>query len=61
MNSVNIGWDSTTSQKHLIFIVVSQVRTKMREKGKQEKKSLRMNKSKENTLIYMHMYIHTQT
>ena len=34
---------------------------KMREKGKQEKKSLRMNKSKENTLIYMHMYIHTQT
>ena len=38
MNSVNIGWDSTTSQKHLIFIVVSQVRTKMSEKGKQEKK-----------------------
>ena len=51
-------------QKRLIFIVVFQVRTKMRERGKlgkQKKNNLRMNKSKENTLIYMHIYIHIPT
>ena len=45
-------------QKRLIFIVVPQFRTKMREKGKREK-NRKMDKSKENTLIYMHMYICT--
>ena len=62
--------------KSLIFIVVPQVRTEMREqwklgrkhtnrknktkKTKQNKNTnLRMNKSKENTLICMDMYIYT--
>ena len=59
-----------TGQKCLTAIVVPQVGTKMREMGKREKtktktkktknkrnkqKNLRM--SKENALIYMHMYI----
>ena len=59
-----------TGQKCLTATVVLQVGTKMREKGKREKtktktakqktkgtnkKNLRM--SKENALIYMHMYI----
>ena len=35
-------------QKRLIFIVVPQIRTKMREKGKLEK-NMRMDKSKEKT------------
>ena len=46
-------------QKRLIFFVVPQVRTKMRENDKREKNNnnnnMRMNKSKENTLMYMHM------
>ena len=47
-------------QKRLIFTVVFQVRSKMREKGKrQKKKNMRMDKSKENTIIYMHMHIYT--
>ena len=45
-------------QKRLIFIVVFQVRTKMREKGKRGEKT-KMNKLNENILIYMHMYIYT--
>ena len=48
-------------QKNLIFIVVPQVRTKMREKGKCEKNNIGMDKSKENTLIYIHMYIYTHS
>ena len=48
-------------QKRLIFIVVTQVRTKMTEKGKREKNNMKMDKSNEKTLIYiyMHMYIYT--
>ena len=38
MNSINNGWDSTKWEETLIFIVVPQVRTKMRKKGKREKK-----------------------
>ena len=46
-------------QKRLIIIVFPQAKTKMREKGKREKKNTRMDKSKESTLIYIHMYIYT--
>ena len=47
--------------KRLIFIVVPQVRTNMREKSRrgQKQKYMRRDKSKENTLIYIHMYICT--
>ena len=48
-------------QKRLIFIVISRVGTKMREKGNREKKNMGMDKSKENTLIYIHMYIYTHS
>ena len=49
-------------QRRLIFIVVPPVRTKMKEKGKR-KNPARMDKSKENTIIYidMYMYTHPQT
>ena len=45
-------------QNCLTFIVVPQVRSNMREKGKHEKK-MRMKELKENTLIYIYvcMYI----
>ena len=46
-------------QKCFIFIVVPQVRTKLLEKGEQEKNNMRMDKSKENTLIYIHIYLCT--
>ena len=46
-------------KKPLIFILFPQVRTKMRKKGKREKKNMRMDKSKENTLMYIQMYIYT--
>ena len=46
-------------QKHLKFPVAPQVRMKIRETGKQEKKNMRVDKSKENTLKYFHMYIYT--
>ena len=46
-------------KKRLIFIVVPQVRTKMREKVKLGKKNLRMNKSKVYTLVFMHRYTYT--
>ena len=58
MNTVTNCWDSAKRQKHLKFPVAPQFRTKIREKGKQEK-NMRMDKSKENTLIYFHMYIYT--
>ena len=45
-------------QERLIFIEVPLVRTKMKEKGKREKKNVRL-QSKENILIYIHMYIYT--
>ena len=44
-------------KKLLILIVVLQVRTKMIEKGKREK--MGMHRSKENTLIYIHIFIYT--
>ena len=49
-------------QKRLIFIVIPQIRMKIREKGKRGKNT-RMDKSKENTLIYIHkdIYTHPQT
>ena len=56
MNSSTMAGLTQNGQKRLIFIVVPQVRTKMREKGKRKRK-MRMNKSKENTLIYIQMYI----
>ena len=43
-------------EKRLIFIVFSQVRAKVNEKGKREKS--RMDKSKENANIYPYAYIH---
>ena len=46
-------------QKRLIFIVVPQTRPKMREKSKREKNNMKKDKSKETTLIYMHMHIYT--
>ena len=56
-------------KKRLTFIVALQIRTKMREKGKRQEnnkkkdkkhpKDMRMDKSKENTLMYIHMYICT--
>ena len=54
---------SQNGQKRLIFVVFPKVRTKLNEKGKREKKqtNMRMNKPKENTLIYMQMYIYTPT
>ena len=55
MNSINNSWDSIK----LTFVSVPKVRKKMKEKGKQEKKNMRMNASKENTPIYIHMYIYT--
>ena len=51
---------SQNGQKRLIFVVFPEVRTKLNEKGKREK-NIRMNKPKENTLIYMQMYIYTPT
>ena len=63
MNSIKNGWDSRKRvETRLIFIVVPQVRTKMREKGKREKnnnnnnKNMTMSTSKENTLTYIHMF-----
>ena len=65
MNSIKNGWDSRKRvETRLIFIVVPQVRTKMREKGKREKnnnnnnnnKNMTMSASKENTLTYIHMF-----
>ena len=47
-------------QKRLMFILVPQVRTKMREKFKREKKKI-VNKSKKNTLIYIHVNIYTHS
>ena len=35
------------------------VQNQIREQGKREKKNMRMKKSKENTLIYAYVYIHT--
>ena len=49
-------------KKRLIFIVVPQVRTTMKEMGKREKHThMRMDKPKENTNIYASKYIHTAT
>ena len=45
-------------QKRLILIVIPQIRMKIREKGKRGKNT-RMDKSKENTLTYIHKYIYT--
>ena len=45
-------------QKRLIFIVIPQIRMKIREKGKRGKNT-RMDKSKENTLTYIDKYIYT--
>ena len=59
MNSINNGWD-TNEQKCLIFIVIPQIITKARENGKPEK-SMRTDKSKENTSIYPYVYMHTAT
>ena len=35
------------------------VQNQIREQGKREKRNMRMKKSKENTLIYAYVYIHT--
>ena len=58
MNSINNGWVAQNGQKRLIFIVVPEVKTKIREKSKR-KKNMRMDKSEEIPLIYIHMYIYT--
>ena len=47
MNSINNGWNSTKRAETLIFIVVAQVRTKMREKGKQQKKTTKKQKKQQ--------------
>ena len=49
--------------KRLIFIVVPQVRTNMREKSRrgQKQKYMRRDKSKENTLIYISICIYAHT
>ena len=71
MNSINIGWDSTKQAEMPYFHcgISGQKgnerkwktgKTKKNKKQKQ-KKHLRMNKSKENTLIYEHMYIYTHS
>ena len=57
MNSIINGWNSTKQAEGLIFIVLPQVRTNIREKGKREK-NMKMGKSKENTLIFIVMYMH---
>ena len=73
MNSINIGWDSTKQAEMPYFHcgISGQKgnerkwktgKTKKKTKTKQkQKKHLRMNKSKENTLIYEHMYIYTHS
>ena len=54
-------------QKRLIFIVVPQVKTKMREKGKRGKKNQQQQQHKNEyakgkyTNIYAYVYIHTPT
>ena len=57
MNSIINSWDSTKQAEDLIFIVLPQVRTNIREKGEREK-NMKMGKSKENTLISIVMYMH---
>ena len=53
MNSINNGW-YPNEQKCLIFIFIPQIITKPRENGKPEK-SMRTDKSKENTVTCIHM------
>ena len=48
-------------QRHLIFIVVLPVRTKMREKVKGGKKTREWVRQCKHTNIYPYLYIHTLT
>ena len=47
-------------QKRLILIVVPQITTKMREKGKRDKRQVEKSKEK-HTYIYPFVYIHPAT
>ena len=64
MNSINNGWDSTKQAETPYFHYGPSGQNENERKGyskqnKKNKKNMGMNKSKENTLIYMHVYICT--
>ena len=54
-----MAWIVQNGQKRLILIVVPQVRTKMREKGKREKNHENRKVKRKHTNIYPYVYIHT--
>ena len=63
MNSIGNDWDSTKRAKNRTYFdcglsCQNESEAKGKTRKKKNKKSMRMDKSKKNTLRYVHMYIY---
>ena len=61
MDSISSGWDSTRREETPYFHCGPSKSERKWEKNVNEEKNMRMDKSKEKTIIHIPMYTHTPT